>query len=292
MKVRNRVHVVAQGWEVARVVEPIYRLKADRVVFIRRREESALTEFEQAMLNDIEASDRIDLEIRTANLYDLGSALQAFTQAVQDHAEEDVYINVSTGTQIAAIAGMMAAQAGEATPFYVEPTTADHCADAVDIPSEPLVPSSGAISELPVFKLVGPTPEQLQILAYLAGHEGATKKDLIRYAEAEHLPFIAHTESKSDEGRYRMLESHIIDPLTKDGYVRVEKAGRKKHVFIEQRGIDALAAFPLASAVLETVQAEAEDSGTVDEVRPSRVTQWMTASQRPPEDKVPDSGLE
>ncbi|MBX0286257.1 DUF6293 family protein [Haloarcula salinisoli] len=256
MEVTDRVHIVAQGWEVARVVEPIYDLKADKVVMLFGEGvlPDGIPEFEREMLDDLEAAERIELEIREADLYDLDSAVQAFSQAVKDHEDDDVYINVSTGSQIASIAGMMAAQTADATPFYVRSSTADLDAEEVWTPEEPVFPDSGEITELPVFELQGPTEEQLRMLAYLYGEDGATKKELITFAQREELPFIASTEAKSDEGLYRLLESHIIDPLTEGEYVRVEKAGRKKEVYLEQRGIDALAAFPLEDETVETVE--------------------------------------
>jgi hypothetical protein len=96
----------------------------------------------------------------------------------------------------------------------------------------------------------------LRVLGYLQGNDGATKKDLIRFAEDEELPFIADTEAESDEGRYRLLESHIIDPLTNGEYIRVERVGRQKEVHLEQRGVDALAAFPLDDETEERLLAE------------------------------------
>jgi len=194
--------------------------------------------------------DRLELELREANLYDLDSALQTFSQAVKDHEDDDVFINVSTGSSIAGIAGMMAAQTADATPFYVQPGFEED----IMVPDEPVIPEAGDIMELPVFELEGPSQEQLRVLGYLHSTDGVTKKDLIKFAESEELPFIADTEAKSDEGRYRLLESHIIDPLTNGGYVRVEKAGRKKEVYLEQRGVDALAAFPLDAATLEQIE--------------------------------------
>jgi len=262
MQVTDRVHVVAHGWEVARVVDPIYDLKADKVVLVMPVNEAFIADFEYEMVEDLEAASRLELEIRRATLYNIDSALQTFTQAVKDHEDDDVYINVSTGPQVAAIAGMIAAQTSDATPFYVEPTMADHDADEVATPEEPVIPTAGDINELPVFDLQGPSVEQLRILSYLHGKDGATKKELIRYAEEEALPFIADTEAESDEGRYRLLESHIIDPLTEDDYVSVEKVGRKKVVTIEQRGVDALATFPLESSMLEDIEADStEDDG-------------------------------
>ena len=253
MEVTDRVHVVAHGWEVARVVDPLFELKADKVVLIGPLNDNWLADFEEEMIADLEEMDRLEFELRRANLYDFDSAVQAFSQAVKDHEDDDVFVNVSTGSSLAAIAGMMAAQTSGATPFYVKPGFEDD----TSIPDEPVIPEAGKISELPVFELDGPTTEQLRVLAHLHGKESATKKELIQFAEREELPFIANTEAKSDEGRYRLLETHIIDPLTEDDYVSVEKVGRKKEVRIEQRGVDALAAFPLDAETLETVDEDA-----------------------------------
>jgi len=260
MEVTDRVHVVALGWEVARIVEPLYELKADKVVVILPENEALIAEFEDEMLADLEAIERIELETRTASLYDLDSALQVFTQAVKDHEDDDVYINVSTGSKIAGIAGMMATQTSEATPFYVRPTLGGSDDVAIETPDEPLISGAGGISELPVFELQGPSSEQLQILGFLHGKDGVRKKELIRYAENQALPFIANTESKSDEGRYRLLESHIINPLTESEYISVEKVGREKQVFLEDRGVDALAAFPLESDTLEAVESGEDEN--------------------------------
>jgi len=273
MEVTDRVHIVSHGWEVARVVDPIYELKADKVVLILPENDAFVADFELEMLEDLESTDRLEVETRRGNLYNLDSTLQVFTQAVKDHEDDDVYINVSTGSQVAAIAGMMAAQTSDATPFYVEPTLADPDADEVQTPEEPVISTAGDISELPVFELQGPSPEQLRILGYLYGDDGVTKKELIEYAETEELPFIANTEAESDEGRYRLLESHIITPLTENGYVSVEKAGREKKVHIEDRGVDALAAFPLES---ETLAAVEQANGTNGDSFWSRPTYWET----------------
>jgi len=258
MEVTDRVHVVSHGWEIARVVDPLYELKADKIVLVLPHNEAFIADFEYEMIEELEANDRIEVETRTANLYDLDSTLQTFTQAVKDHEDDEVYINVSTGTQIAAIAGMMAAQTSDATPFYVQITPDNPDEGEVWTPDEPIFSTAGEITELPVFELQGPSAEQLQILGFLHGNDGVTKKALIEHAEEEELPFIMNTKAKSDEGRYRVLDSHIITPLTENDYIVVEKAGREKQVSITQRGIDALAAFPLDSETMEAVESGAD----------------------------------
>jgi len=277
MEVTDRVHIVAHGWEVARIVDPIFDLKADKVVLIVPENEAFLAAFEEEMIEDLESMDRLDVELRSAHLYDLDSALQVFTQAVKDHEGDDVFINVSTGSSVAAIAGMMAAQTADATPFYVKPGfEAD-----TSVPEEPVIQEAGEITELPVFDLEGPSQEQLRVLGYLTGNGDVTKKELIEFAQAEALPFIANTEAKSDEGLYRLLESHIINPLSEGEYISVEKVGRQKQVTLEQRGADALAAFPLDAATVAQVEAQQEQAyantdgrGGVGSIEPTTGTSW------------------
>lgn len=278
MEVTNRVHVVAHGWEVARVVEPLFELKADKVVLVVPSEESLLAEFEREMIADLESMDRLDVELRPADRYDLDSALQVFTQAVKDHEDDEVFINVSTGSSIAIIAGMMATQTSDAKAFFVEP----EFPGTRSTPEQPLFEAAGDISELRVFKLQGPSSEQLRVLAKLHGTDGLTKKELIAFTQAKELPFIANTEAKSDEGLYRLLDTHIIEPLSQGNYIRVEKVGRNKEIHLTQRGKDTLAAFPLDSATLETIEtttpkaySNTDGRGGVGSVHPADAVTWL-----------------
>jgi hypothetical protein len=278
MEVTNRVHIVAHGWEVARIVEPLFELKADKVVLVVPSDESLLADFEHEMIADLESMDRLNVELRPANRYDLDNTLQVFTQAVKDHEDDEVFINVSTGSSIAIIAGMMATQTSDATAFHVEPDFPGERS----APETPLFDEAGDISELQVFKLQGPSSEQLRVLARLHGTDGLTKKELIAFTQEEELPFIANTEAKSDEGLYRLLDSHVIEPLSQGNYIRVQKAGRKKEVYLTQRGRDTLAAFPLDSATLETFEtsvpkaySNTDGRGGVGSVRPADAVTWL-----------------
>lgn len=243
MNIVNRVQIVPLGYEKQRVLEPIYRFKADRVVLIRQIEEQDYeASFQREVVDELESNRSIDLEVRECNLFDLDDAIESVVDAIRDYADDEVFVNVSTGSKITAIAAMIACQTTDATPFYVEP---EYRTDGKrEAPEEPLVDDIGAIYDLPAFPLQGPTPQQREMLAYLAENDGATKKELIEVAQRRELPFIAESESKSDEGRYRLLETHIIDPLEDDDCIRVEKVGREKHVFLEEKGRDVLRTFP------------------------------------------------
>jgi len=244
MDVPNRVQIAPLGYEYARVLEPIYHYKADKVVLLRHlSEEDHEAEFQRELVQTLRENERIELETRECDLFDIDSAVEAFVSAIERYESDDVLVNVATGSKLTAIAGMMACQSTSATPFYVSPQF--HNSDeAREAPQEPLVDSVGEMFDLPVFQLEGPSSDQLSILAYLREDDGATKKELIQHARGHSLSFITNSKSKSEEGLYRLLETHIIAPLTDSDYVHIEKDGRKKRVYLNERGRDALRVFP------------------------------------------------
>jgi len=244
LKVTDRVHLAPLGWEVSRIVDPAETLKADKLVLLAPEDEACVADFGGDLVEELAANDRPDLETRLADMHDLNRLLQVITVTIKDHETDDVYINVSTGTKLAAIAGMMAAQTTDATPFYVQPHSEEGDRIELQVPEEPLFPAAGEVSELPVFQRWEPSEEQYRLMDYLGGRDGVTKKEVIHYAESARLPFVENTEAKSDEARYRLLDSHIVEPLTERGYITVEKRGRKREIHLEERGRKALAAFP------------------------------------------------
>ncbi|MFC7074689.1 DUF6293 family protein [Halovenus rubra] len=241
MEIPDRVQIIPFGYERARVIEPINRLKADQVILLRQYEGTDHeAPFQADVVEELEANDRIKVEQRRCDIFSLEDSLRAIKKAISDCGDDDeVYVNLATGSKLTAIAGMYACQATGATPFYVG-SEFRGAEGHLEPPTEPLVESVGNIQEIPRFNLDLPSEEQQQILAYVADRDHVTKKELIRYAEDQSLPFIAETEAKTDEGKYRLLETHIIDPLEEDGYVDITKSGREKHVVVTDRGQDLL----------------------------------------------------
>jgi hypothetical protein len=266
MEVWSRVHVVALAGEIARVVEPTYRLKADKVVVLRPPE-ARLAEFEREMLADLEDRERLSVDQREVSLSKLERVRDAFESAIDDHPGDDVYVNVSGGGHVAGIAGAMAARRTEATPFLV-----DHSPeDTEDERQASTEDASGSPESVPVIDIDGPSDEQLEILSYLHGTNGATKKELVAHAERIELPLIANTTVDTRTETYRLLESHIVDPLADAGYVSVVKAGRR--VYIDRDGIEALAEFPLGP---DPDEATADEDAVVS----SDQARWMWESGR------------
>lgn len=243
MNVVDRVQIAPLGYERERVTEPIYQFNADKVVLIRQDSNSDHeTEYQRNLIAELEDNDRIELEIRECDFFDLESSLRALTSAIRDHDDHDVYVNASTGSKITAIAAVVACQNLDATPFYVRPEFRNDDGQ-LEPPEDPLVSEVGEITDIPVFSLEKPSTNQLQILSYLAEKDGATKKELIEFGQSQEFDFIAASETTSEEGLYRLLETHIIDPLQSESFISVKKDGRTKRVYLADRGKEALQVF-------------------------------------------------
>lgn len=243
MEISNRVQIVPFGYERARVLEPVYEYYADTVVLIRRNEADDFeAPFQREVVDELRDNDRITLEIRHCDIFDFDDSLNEIKAAIRSHADGEVYVNLSTGTKITAIASVVACQTEGGTPFYVTPEFRNEEGE-LEPPDTPVVEFAGAVVEIPIFGLEQPPRHQLETLEFLRREDGATKKALIQFAESRAFPFIADSTSETEEGRYKLIENHLIRPLTERDFVRVEAIGRTKRVSLEERGLQALRIF-------------------------------------------------
>jgi hypothetical protein len=239
MEVRNRVHIVPLGYERDRVVVPPVRMGADVVVLLKHAGDASddrpdyyddiFAAFEESAIQVVEVD---------ADIFDLYDALGTIAGLIREHDHDDVYVNLATGGKVTAIAGMIACMVTEAaTPYYVGADTyGDHR-------QEPVARDVTSISNLPTYPIDAPTPEQVQLLAYIAEEEPVSKKQLIAYAERHDLPFIAGYEGGDVKGKYRKLDSAILTPLVEDGAVSLEQQGRRKVARITPDGENTLRGF-------------------------------------------------
>ncbi|WP_255169956.1 DUF6293 family protein [Natrononativus amylolyticus] len=247
--VRNRVQIVPLGFEYARLREPILYWKADVVVAIEYAESEQEIPFLSALLDELEQNERIELERRECDLFELYDALGTITKAITDYETDDVYVNLSAGSKITAIAGMIACMASGASPIYARP---DYGPDGEQIPDEPLHDGVAEVFALPTYPIDRPSNTHVAFLARIeAGttpethgrYHGVPKKELIEFALEEEFDFVVRSETTSQKGYYRLLDRHVIEPLVERGYVEIEQVGRRKFVSLTPDGENVLRAF-------------------------------------------------
>lgn len=277
MEVVKRVHVVPLGYEFDRILEPIRDQRADLVYLLEdegashegtaddRREEhsdghaernaTATAEFHDALYEELES---IVPEVRTwkCDLTDVYAVLGDVTTIAAKHAEDQVYVNVSGAGTIPAIGATIACMdvSTDAHAYYVDPSTYAH-----DGTTEPSSFGVDEIEGIPTYPIESPTRDQVAIMEFLADpdawegyHDDRTtppkKKDLIEYARAQNLSFMADRRAPDerageDKGAFRVLDTHVLEPLVEDGYVTIESVGRRRVVELTERGENAYRAF-------------------------------------------------
>ncbi|ELZ07697.1 HFX_2341 family transcriptional regulator domain-containing protein [Natrialba aegyptia] len=282
MDVVKRVHIVPLGYEYDRICEPIRTQRADLVYLLEPTADTDESRTQVAADTEV-AEDSEDSERRTADrsqptyhadlrdeldaivpevrtwacdLTDVYAVLGAVTTIASKHPDDDVSVNVSGAGTIAAIGATIACMDGstDARAYYVEPESYAH-----DGRREPASTGIAAVERLPTYPVDSPTPDQVAILGFLRDpsewdgfHADRTappkKKDLIEFARDRGLSFMADRQSPEerageDKGAFRVLDTHVLDPLVADGYVTIESVGRRRVVSLTEQGDNAYRAF-------------------------------------------------
>jgi len=236
LDVADRVHVAPVGYENDRIVLPALELSADRVVMLAYEDETDHPSFLPAVRDRLD--DRgLPHETVDCDIFDFYDCIGTVGSVVAGFADEEVFVNLASGTKITAIGGMIACMATGATPYYVRaerygPMTDGAVAEGVR-----------EIVELPTYPMDHPDPQQVATLRHLAEHGPATKKQLIRFAEEVGLPALAEHETANRKGKYRRLDARVLNPLVDFGYVELDRRGRSTSVSVTDAGRDALRAF-------------------------------------------------
>ncbi|MDZ7849877.1 MAG: DUF6293 family protein [Halodesulfurarchaeum sp.] len=231
------------GFEEDRIFKVAEDLKADKVVLIANRGDSddARKHLEKAKQKLIDMG--YDPLVKECDIFDLYESLGLIANIIAQFSDDEVYVNVSTGSKVTAIAGMIAAMMTGANAYY---------ARAKEYRSDDVPRGIDTIFQLPNYPIESPEKKHVLVLKYLEknGEIDVTKSDLIDFAENSGLKFISDKDV-SRKAKYRLLDNHIISPLLNRGYIRIEEKGRNRLVSISNDGRDFVEAFGFMSKTYE-----------------------------------------
>jgi hypothetical protein len=236
----DEVHIAPLGYEYDRVVEPVRRHDAD-VVYLLTADRARLTTYQAALAEDLETDGR-ETRFREVDLADLYDVLAVVTTVTDEHAEDIVRVNVSSGPKLAAVGAAIACMATDATPYYVHADERVH-----DVESEPRTRGMVDDEVLPSYPIEAVSRDQVAVLDYLdrtnTAAYTAKKSDLIEFAEEADLSFITDADPANDKAKFALLNANVVDPLSEDGYISVESVGRQKQIRLTETGENVLHAF-------------------------------------------------
>jgi hypothetical protein len=217
-RVQLRVHIAPVGFEVRRVVEPLIQLRADRAHLITGRPDDHAADYWRKIHRSLQEDYKtLDVKDWFENPWDFHALLRLYGRICQEEraAGNMMFVNVSTGTKISAMVGLLAAMFWEATPYYANTSYISKSEVVQDISYPPILR----------FEVL---PEDLRsVLLLLNGSERAlSKEDLIELLRARDV--IPAKGEISDASAYRRIDG-LLAPLIRQNFVRIRgnrKAGR------------------------------------------------------------------
>ena len=237
MESQLRIHVATVDHHIERLTEPMISLRADKAYIVTYGEKDAATEFLKKT-KTILKKHRIPFEILYVDIWNLMACVEKFRDLILKEKDNHVFFNVSTGTKISAISAMLCCMIWNCQPYYAKPDYSE-----IKIPKKIAIEQIKEIVSMPIYKMLTPKSDYLQILNILQQNGGKVKKTILIDTLKE-LQIIkpAGTQSMSKPAEHGQLKT-ILDPMAKLDYITVQTVGRNSIVSITSQGENTLTIF-------------------------------------------------
>lgn len=238
-----RVHIAPVGYETKRVTEPLIRQRADKVYLISHDNDD---EYVRGCLQAIDGELRgksIEIERIRLDFWNLYECIEKFREIILKERGNLVYVNVSTGSKITAMAGMLSCMLWSRTarPYFVHISYENRRAV---IKPEKVLRIEDA---LPTYEIRRPRKDIMSVLELLKDADDGTmqKKAIIRELESKRIiePTGRGGEKMTDPAKHSRLRT-LLKPMESEfEYVKVESTGSRSTVSITEQGEKALRIF-------------------------------------------------
>jgi len=235
--IKLRVHIAPLGYEIDRIVIPATRMKADRVYLLRHNihAEDKSGPYREKIIKKLDKKN-IETKVVDVNRYRLFAIIKTVKEIIQDERENDIYLNVASGSKIHAVGCMMACMIFDDRtnihPYY---------AQAKEYPqykgSEQQTFGVEDIHQLPTYQIRTPNPKLLSALALVKKKGKLTKKEFAEDVTNLDLINVGAREENYEQARFASLDKNIIQPLENEwGFIKVEKIGRNRWIKLTKEG--------------------------------------------------------
>ncbi len=236
-----RVHVAPVGFEVDRVVIPAVEMKADKVWLLvhENPSEDKATPFVEKVKKGLR-KEEIQVEVGFHNRLDLFQIIRSVKEIIRQEEGNTIYVNLSSGSKIQAIASMMTCmmfneKGVSVIPFYAE------AEKYLGFKGEQLSKGVKNIMQIPSYEIQTPEQRHIDALRIIKEKGGKlTKKEMAELCDREKIISVNAEEQNYSQARFASLDKNIIQPLQeKWKFVAVEKIGRTRWIKMTQEGINA-----------------------------------------------------
>jgi hypothetical protein len=241
MTVNLRVHIAPVGFDPAqRIYEPLIEKRADRVYLVSRSKQDPASEIVNQIVATLVKYPSIEVKQVYTEIWDLFCCLEKYRDIFASEQGNHVYVNVSTGSKILSIAGMLACMLWQGTPYYTRLDYEDG-GPTVGLDRRKVKETDF----LPVYQINMPSPESLYVLAIINKSGGRmSKKDLIENLQLPEIGLIpVYLPSQPKNAPHSRLRA-ILEPLESHWhFVDVKSRGRRSDVMLTEQGKNALRIF-------------------------------------------------
>lgn len=230
-----RIHIASVGFEFRRVTDPLIQMQADKVYLISYSKDDDATKYFSQIKKELSQNYKhIQVKEVFLNIWDFLECIEEFRKIIQKEKGNHIYINVSTGTKITAMAGMLSCELWGASPYYAKVWYRSET-EQVD-----------EVNRLPVYDIKKPKDILMKILNMLKSHGGVMRKSKM-IDELEEMKLIRKTDGEGKDlqgpAKHSQLRA-LLDPLEREWeFIKVEASGRKSEVSITEQGETALRIF-------------------------------------------------
>jgi len=237
-----RIHISPVGFDVDRTVLPAIKTKADRVWLIVEKNKSK--EDAGKFIEEIQMvlkKNKIGVKFADCDREDLFALIKVMKTIFNVERKNNLYVNVSTGSKIQAIACTMSCmmfQEFHPVAYYVVP-------EGYHTEKGKSKSQSWGMKELikiPKHKIQLPDPLEIDALEIIVKYgKEITKKKLAVLAEEKNLIAPNLGTKSHDKAIYGYLDKKIIKPLEeKWKYIKVESRGKNRYISLTDEGKNAV----------------------------------------------------
>jgi hypothetical protein len=231
-----RVHIVPIGRHAERVIEPIIRLKADKAYLLTYSEDDNASEYLKE-IKKILKNQNVETVVEFADIWDTTKCLEKIHEIIEVEKKNQIFINISTGTKITAIASMMACMFWNIQPYYAKSKY-----PSIKFPTKLKFNEIEEIVSIPTFKIESPTKESITVLKIIQENKSIQKKTLIEKLKELKIIKSVKGEFLSKPAEHGQLRT-ILDVLIKSKFINIESIGRQSFVKITSKGETAISIF-------------------------------------------------
>jgi len=255
----KKVHIAPMGYEIDRIELAIKKIGADRVYLIKNPKES-----KQGHLYLNELTRRItrlipeeELKILESPIWDFQKTMSLLCELVrrEKSAGKFVYINLSSGSKLSAVAGTLAALMYGATPYYVR--AEEYNIELLETTNGEIKGVTSGIKEIlqiPIYTIEPPADDLIRALAVLFENGGRIKqKDYIfALEEKELLKDVTSGSGKRKEVTkkgYARAKRQYFEKLEDKEWIVKKGKGRSSFIEITKEGENTFQTFKDAAEV-------------------------------------------